>query len=107
VMGEALPLEKLRTFLRDLTPEARALLLAEIERAEQRGEPIPAAEFLLRELRGEARPPDREADRAAMPARLFFAPLDPFVVDDGPERPHRGRVSRVCLDPIWNGSAAT
>ena len=100
-MAEALALEKLRTFLRDLTPDARALLLAEIERSEQRGEPIPAAEFLLQELRGDARPPGREADRATMPARLFFAPLDPFVVDDAPDRPHRGRVSRVCLDPIW------
>ena len=77
-MAEALPLEKLRTFLRALNPEARALLLAEIERAEQRGEPIPAAEFLLRELRGDTRPSGREADRAAMPARLFFAPLEPW-----------------------------
>jgi hypothetical protein len=100
-MAEELPLDKLRAFLRDLTPEAKALLLAEIERSEQRGEPIPAADFLLQELRADARGNDREADRAGMPARVFFSPLEPFLVDDAPERPHRGRIARVCLEPIW------
>jgi hypothetical protein len=100
-MAEELALEKLRAFLRDLTPEARALLLAEIERGAARGEPLPAADFLLRELRADVRNSGRAADRAAMPARLLFAPLEPFLVDDAPDRPHRGRIPRVCLEPIW------
>ena len=28
-------------------------------------------------------------------------PVEPFLVDDRPERKHRGRISRVCLGPIW------
>src|SRR5262245_19641663 len=100
-MAEELPLDKLRAFLRQLSPEARALLLAEIERSEQRGEPLPAADFLLRELRADQRGSDRETSRAEMPARLFFAAIEPFVVDDAPDRPHRGRIARACLEPIW------
>lgn len=99
-MAEELPLEKLRAYLRELTPEARALLLAELERSAQAGGQLPASDFLLRELRAEAHT-GREANRVATPARLFFAPLEPFVVDDAPERQHRGRISRACLDPIW------
>ena len=55
-----------------------------------------------RQLRSDA----RAAKAASCPAlgnpqRLFFAPLEPFLVDDAPERKHRGRIARACLDPIW------
>jgi hypothetical protein len=96
-MAEALPLEKLRAYLRDLRPEARALLLAELERGAQ----LPGGDFLLQELRAGLRDEGRETDRIGMPARLFFAPLEPFLIDDAPDRPHRGRIPRVCLEPIW------
>ena len=100
-MAEELPLERLRTYLRELTPEARALLLAELERGAQRGDALPAGDFLLQELRAGLRQAGREADRIGMPARLFFAPLEPFLVDDAPDRQHRGRIPRACLEPIW------
>jgi hypothetical protein len=100
-MAEAVPKEKLRQYLRELTPEAKALLAAELERALLRGEPPPGAEMILEELRSEARNGGRPMQRAGNPQRLFLAPLEPFLVDDV-ERKHRGRVPRSSLDPLWN-----
>jgi hypothetical protein len=100
-MAEAVPKEKLRQYLRELTPEAKALLAAELERALLRGEPPPGAEMILEELRSEARNGGRQMQRAGNPQRLFLVPLEPFLVDDV-ERKHRGRVPRASLDPLWN-----
>ena len=54
-MAEAVPNEKLRQYLRELTPEARALLAAELERARLRGENPPGADMILEELRADTR----------------------------------------------------
>lgn len=101
-MAEAVPNEKLRQYLRELTPEARALLAAELERARLRGEEPPGTTMILEELRADQRDAGRKLPpRLGNAQRLFFAPIEPFLVDDVPERKHRGRVSRVCLTPIW------
>jgi hypothetical protein len=101
-MAEAVPNEKLRQYLRELTPEARALLAAELERALLRGDDPPGASLILEELRSEARDTGRKMPaRVGNPQRLFFAPVEPFLVDDAPDRKHRGRIARACLDPIW------
>ena len=100
-MAEAVPKEKLRQYLRELTPEAKSLLAAELERALLRGEPPPGAEMILEELRSEARAGGRKLPRPGNPQRLFLAPLEPFLVDDV-ERKHRGRIPRASLDPLWN-----
>ena len=100
-MAEAVPNEKLRQYLRELTPEARALLAAELERARLRGENPPGAEMILEELRADTREAGRKLPRLGNAQRLFFAPIEPFLVDDTPERKHRGRIARACLTPIW------
>jgi len=100
-MAEAVPNEKLRQYLRELTPEARALLAAELERARLRGENPPGADMILEELRADTRDTSRKLPRLNHAQRLFFAPIEPFLVDDTPERKHRGRISRACLNPIW------
>jgi hypothetical protein len=105
-MTEDLPLDKLRAYLRELKPEARTLLLAELERAAARGEHIPATDFMLQELRRDQRneqaaPAAEQPDRMGIPARMFFAPLEPFLVDDAPAQSHRGRIIRACLEPVW------
>jgi len=100
-MAEAVPNEKLRQYLRELTPEARALLAAELERARLRGEDPPGADMILEELRADTRDTGRKLPRLGNAQRLFFAPIEPFLVDDTPERKHRGRISRACLTPIW------
>jgi hypothetical protein len=105
-MAEDLPLDKLRAYLREWKPEARSLLLVELERAHLRGDRVPAAEFLLAELRRDTRQTRSEtaselADRIGTPARMFFAPLEPFLVEDAPEQMHRGRIIRASLEPVW------
>lgn len=100
-MADALPNERLRQYLRELKPRARALLAGELERAVLRGERPPGAAVILEELRNDARKDGRKLPRIGNPQRLFFAPVEPFLVDDSPERKHRGRISRVCLAPMW------
>lgn len=112
------PLEKLRIFLRELPPAARALLRAELERAAARGDEVPAGDFILAELRRDAGaeqtarlepvaraspppPAAPETGRIESASRMFFAPLEPFLVDDLPDRVHRGRVARAALEPAW------
>jgi hypothetical protein len=115
--------EKLRGFLRELTPRARALLLAELERSEQRGVQLPGGDLIMRELRRAdeaaakaapaAKPEAPEGpvvkraeapltDRDGSATRLFFACIEPFLVDDEPENIHQGRLSRSVATPIWD-----
>lgn len=102
---KGLPVDKLRDFLRELAPGARSLLLAELERAALRGDQMPGADLILAELRAGLRtaetPLSPAPKRIGDPSRLFFKPLEPFLVDDVPERKHRGRIARASLGPIW------
>jgi hypothetical protein len=97
-----LPVERLRGYLQELKPEARALLLAELERGRQRGDVVPGAELILQELRRTPDEGEQTLPRTGEPARLFFKPLDPFLVDAAANHKHRARMARVSLDPIWN-----
>jgi hypothetical protein len=99
--ASGLPVERLRDYLRHLTVEARALLVTELERAALRGDEIPVGDFLLKEVRGVVREIGISAPRIGDPARLFFEPLVPFLIDDDLGRKHQGRIARDCLDPIW------
>src|SRR5215468_3268050 len=87
-MGEQ-PVERLRDYLGRLTPAAQSMLAAALERGALRDGEHAAGELVLKELR-------RVAWR---PARLFFRPLEPFLVDGVGKRP--GRMSRAGLEPIW------
>lgn len=97
------PIERLRQYLRELSPEARAMLATEVERALARGDAMPGASLILDELRNEASREGRQLPpRFGNAQRLFFAPFEAFLVDDVPERKHCGRISRSTLDPLWN-----
>jgi len=101
-MGEDAAKQRLRDYLRELRPDARALLGAEVRRAQLRGESPPWAFLILDALRETACLDGRKQPRVGNPERLFFAPLEPFLVDAAPDRKHRGRISRFSLEPIWN-----
>jgi hypothetical protein len=101
MLGQGLPVEQLRVYLLELKSEARALLIGELERALLRGDDTAGAELVLNELRRSLRQAGQRAPRIGNPPRLFFQPLEPFLVDDAPEHQHRGRVARSALDPIW------
>ena len=83
--------ERLRDYLRAPKPAARAMLVAELERAMLRGEQDSGSELILQELRRGI----REASRAHRhTAQLFFAPFESFLVDDAADHKRLGRLAR-------------
>jgi hypothetical protein len=101
-----LPVDRLRDYLRELNPEARALLMAELERGRLRGDELPALGLILQELRGAASLKRALPPRIGDPQRLFFAPFEPFLVDDRSGHKRPGRIPRTSLEPIWRFLAA-
>jgi hypothetical protein len=93
--------DKLRAFLRELKPGARASLITELERGLLQGASPAGAELVLAELRRALREGRTLIARFDDSARLFFQPLEPFLVDDIPEHRHRGRLARTALEPLW------
>ena len=96
------PVESLKGYLRQLSPQTRAKLLAEIERLRQNGEDIPGGDLLLSELRAESRQDGRALERLDQPARHFFRALEPYLTDRPAERAHAGQISRASLPPTWD-----
>jgi len=96
------PVEGLRGYLRQLSPQTRSRLLAEIERLRQSGEDVPGGDLLLGELRAEFRQDGRALERLEQPVRHFFRPLEPYLTDRASERANAGRISRSSLLAIWD-----
>jgi hypothetical protein len=97
-----LPVERLRGYLRRLPPASRNLLIAELERALLRGDDVPGGDFLLQEVRSALRESGQLAPRVRSAARLFFRPLEPYLIDDDPAYRHPGRIARSLLPAIWD-----
>ena len=97
----ALPVERLREYLRELPPGARALLITELERAVLRGEDIPGGDMLLQEVRTVVRAAGEHVPRIGNPARLFFRPAEAFLTDARADRKLQYRIARGTLDPFW------
>jgi hypothetical protein len=101
MLVHGLPVERLREYLLELKPEARALLVAELERSLLTGDEAPGAEIVLNELRRTLREAGQRTQRVSNAARLFFQPLEPYLVDDALEHRHHARIARRALDPLW------
>ena len=104
--GAETTVERLRHYLSQLKPQARSLLIGELERSVLRGDDIaggdPAMqELLLNELRRIVRDERAPAPRSSRAARLFFEPLEPFLVDDRADHKHPGRIARASLETLW------
>jgi hypothetical protein len=100
--GEGQPaIERLRAYLRELQPGARALLISELERTLLGGDNPAGAEMVLAELRRGFRDGNATSFRVGDPARMFFQLLEPFLVDDIPNHKHHGRIARSTLEPMW------
>jgi hypothetical protein len=95
--------ERLRDYLAQLPPQSQALLMREFERAIERGEDMAVANFVLEQLRKVVRGTDEDdyaRPRTDDPARLLYAPLEPFLVESNfPVR--IGQIRRTSLQPIW------
>ena len=77
------------------------MLIGELERGLLHGTSPAGAELVLSELRRSLREGQSKSARFGDPARLFFQPLEPFLVDDVPDHKHRGRIARSTLEPLW------
>jgi hypothetical protein len=98
-MAEPLSVERLRAYLQDLKPEARAMLLGRLARGSGKGQTLPGGDLVLAALRRALGDGSGMKERY-LPERMFFAPLEPFLIDaDDP--PCAGRVSRAVLQPLW------
>jgi hypothetical protein len=95
------PVERLREYLRTLKPEARSMLVHELERTMLNGEDSAANDLILQELRRAIRADTQPAPRIGDPARLFFTPFEPFLIDAVADHKRTGRLARVSLEPIW------
>jgi hypothetical protein len=96
-------IERLRNYLGQLPPQSQALLMREFERAIERGEDTAVASLVLEQLRKVVRGTEEDAPeppRSADAARLFFRPLEPFLVD-GNVPIRQGQIRRVSLTPVW------
>lgn len=91
--------ERLRDYLQTLKPEARAMLVAKLERGMLHGEET--NDLILQELRHAVRTGAQPVPRIGDVASLFFAPLEPFLIDDAADHKRLGRFARVSLEPIW------
>lgn len=94
-------IDRLRQYLRELPPKARALLIAEFERSLLRGDEGAGTDLVLQELRRIVRDQREGLPRIDNCARLFFKPLEPFMVDDRADHNHPGRIARRSLESLW------
>jgi len=94
-------IERLREYLRALKPEARSLLVQELERNLLRDGQAAGNAVVLEELRRAIRAESQTVPRIGNAARLFFVPLEPFLIDGRADHRRIGRIARASLDPIW------
>jgi hypothetical protein len=99
--GDGQSVERLREYLRTLKPQALAMLVAELERGLLRGDDTAGSELVLQELRHAIRAAAQPMPRFGDAARMFFVPLEPFLIDSRPDHKRMGRIARVSLEPIW------
>lgn len=102
MIGLDLPIDRVLEYARRLSPEQRAILLAEFDRKRLLGEEVSESDPMVRALRRMVRSSKVGAPRIPSPSRLFFDPVEPFIVDDVPRQPRRGRIARASFAAIWS-----
>ena len=100
-MAGADTIERLQQYLRELSPPARSLLIGELERSLLHCDDLAGVDLVLHGLRCVLREQREGAPRIGNSARLFFKPLEPFLVDDRGEHKHPGRIARCALEMLW------
>jgi hypothetical protein len=95
------PAETLRGYLRQLTPQTRTRLLAEVERLRQTGDDFPGTDIILAELRTEVRRDSGSDSRLDPAAQHFYRILEPYLTSRSEQRTNGGQISRASLPPVW------
>jgi hypothetical protein len=92
---------KIRAYLAELPPATRSVLFAALERARASGTADPIHDFILAELRDVVVALGESAPRFPSPSRMFFRPVEPFLIDEVLPTKVPGRVARPALERIW------
>jgi hypothetical protein len=100
-MAGAETIDRLRQYLSELSPQARTLLIGEFERSLIGGDEAAGTDLVLSQLRDIVREQREGGPRIGHCARLFFKPLEPFLVDDRADHSHPGRIARGSLETLW------
>jgi hypothetical protein len=100
-MAGAERLDRLQQYLRELSPQARLLLISEFERSLLGGDQAAGADLVLQQMRCIVREQREGAPRVGHCARLFFKAVEAFLVDERADHNHPGRIARCSLEPLW------
>src|ERR1700744_4636156 len=100
--SEGQAVEQMRDYLRTLKPEARAMLIVELERDLLRGEDVAGSQLILQELRRTIRAAGQKGPRIGDASRLFFSPIEPFLINDGADQRRVGRIPGSTLASVWD-----
>jgi hypothetical protein len=93
---------KLADYLGGLHPTTQAAVLRELELSELRGDALgPSYKVVMNELRRGIRKSGRIVERVGNPSRIFYMPIQPFLISEVPDEPLYATVSRASLNPIW------
>ncbi|PLX39074.1 MAG: hypothetical protein C0606_00580 [Hyphomicrobiales bacterium] len=93
--------KKLQTFIEELSPQARHMLVASVEAAKNRGESQPQFDMILSFARPLVRKNGVEKPRRDHLMRSFFDPFTQFLFDGSSGLKFPGRIARSSLKPIW------
>jgi hypothetical protein len=94
--------ERLREYLATLKPEARAMLVVQLERSLLQSDESAENDFVLQELRRAVRAAAQPVPRIGDAARRFFAPLESFLINEASDHKRIGYIARASLEPIWH-----
>lgn len=97
---DAAAYDRLREFLRQLPPDARAKLLSKFEGVDVNGDDAAIATLVLRELKAVDSPPIDSRPDIDVSAVLFRC-LEPFLIDRNKGAMCPGQIDRASLVPIW------
>ena len=78
------------------------MLVQELERELLRGGENAGNEFVLQQLQRAIRADAQSVPRIGDAARLFFAPVEPFLIDGRADHRRIGRIARISLEPVWS-----
>ena len=94
-------IDRIWEFLQRLSPLTRSCLLTELERMESVRHRHARLCRPASQIAGRTAPGRRDRQHANVRRSIFFAPLDPLLVDGAPEHANSGRIARSSLVPIW------
>jgi len=100
--ADAAPQSKLAEYLGGLRPDTQVAVLRELELSELRGDALgPSFSVVMNELRRGIRKSGRVVERVGNPLRVFYMPVEPFLISEVPRKSIAATVSRPSLNPIW------